>query len=423
MVTTTCFPPTAAATRRYPSFRTPYLPSYMERKSAEHLRREPGCSGMADREGGGGGEDTASQRKRIAVACGRCRKRKIRCSGDAGNGEPCVNCKNAGSEPCQFLRVSSQEVAQVKPSAFTYDVNASRNVQARASSAASPICLPMTGLHDGLSLGDTSTPSGRRAVEGPRGGGVPPTSSSSSTTSITTTTGVETEGGGGGGGSSPTTSAYGNKQYYAATGWVNGGGASVYGDDVSVDYTMCSPPFTAVADEASPYRLTSTTRANGLMYMDAETTYAYGGTLRPPTAAETSCLPYHHQGLGGIARPERLPGRAGPTTAYRTADYRRSAETPSGLNGGYHGYASATHLAFGGAETAAGYALSDPAFGAPGAMTAPATTTATATATATDGDHHGQSLFFRPHESCATLATDTIKGSGDEGKPSSRMRS
>ena len=36
----------------------------------------------------------------------RCRKRKIRCSGDPGNGQPCNNCKNAGSEPCRFLRVS-----------------------------------------------------------------------------------------------------------------------------------------------------------------------------------------------------------------------------------------------------------------------------------------------------------------------------
>ncbi|RDA87797.1 hypothetical protein CP532_2462 [Ophiocordyceps camponoti-leonardi (nom. inval.)] len=414
MVTTTCFPPTAAATRRYSSFRTPYLPSYVERKSAEHLRREPSCSGMADREGGGV-EDTASQRKRIA----------IRCSGDAGNGEPCVNCKNAGSEPCQFLRVSSQEVAHVKPSAFTYDVNASRSVQARTSSAASPICLPMTGLHDGLSLGEASTPSGRRLVEGPRGEGVPPTTSISSTS--LTTTGVDAAGGGGGGGggSSPTTGAYGNKQYYAANGWANGGGPNVYGEDVGVDYAICSPPFTTVADDASPYRLTSTTRANGLMYMDAETTYGYGGvppTLRPPTAAETSCLPYHHQSLGGISRPERLPGRAGPTTAYRTPDYRRSGEAPSGLNGGYHGYASATHLAFGGPETA-GYALSDPAFSAPGGMTAPTTTTTTTTTTA-ESDHQVPSLFFRPHDGCSALATETsIKGSGDEGKPSSRMRS
>ncbi len=36
--------------------------------------------------------------------CSRCRKRKIKCSGDiAGLG--CQNCKNAGAEECNFLRV------------------------------------------------------------------------------------------------------------------------------------------------------------------------------------------------------------------------------------------------------------------------------------------------------------------------------
>ncbi|PHH69181.1 hypothetical protein CDD80_6962 [Ophiocordyceps camponoti-rufipedis] len=413
MVTTTCFPPTAAA-RRYSSFRTPYLPSYVERKPAEQLHRESGCGGMAEREG----EDGASQRKRIAVACGRCRKRKIRCSGDAGNGQPCQNCKNAGSEPCQFLRVSSQEVTHVKPSAFTYDVNASRIVQARSSSAASPICLPMTGLGDGLGLGDTHAASGRRAAEVSRG-------------AVAATTGAEAEAGGGGtgggGGGSPST-AYGSKQYYAATAWSNGtgtgtgaaGGGGVYDEDVGVDYAICSPSFATVTDEASPYRLTShaatttAARASGLMYIDAETTYGYG-PVRPP--AETGCLPYHHPSLAGaVTRPERLPGRAGPPTPYRTTDYRRSGD---GLNGtGFHGYAAnAAHLAFGGPETA-GYALSDAtaAFGGPGAMTATGTTSTT-----TDGDHHGQSFLFRPHDGCGSLAGEAEKGP-EEGKSSARMR-
>ncbi|PGH33998.1 hypothetical protein GX50_03145 [[Emmonsia] crescens] len=47
-----------------------------------------------------------SARRRIQVACGRCRKRKIRCSGDTGNGQ-CTNCRNAGTQSCQFLRVNS----------------------------------------------------------------------------------------------------------------------------------------------------------------------------------------------------------------------------------------------------------------------------------------------------------------------------
>ncbi|TVY35084.1 hypothetical protein LSUB1_G006245 [Lachnellula subtilissima] len=54
-------------------------------------------------------ENNSRPRSRIPVACGRCRKRKIRCSGDLGGGLPCSNCKSAGNEHCQFLRVSSTE--------------------------------------------------------------------------------------------------------------------------------------------------------------------------------------------------------------------------------------------------------------------------------------------------------------------------
>lgn len=44
-----------------------------------------------------------------APQCGRCRKRKIRCSGDPGDGTGCNNCKTSGTDPsqCQFLRVSA----------------------------------------------------------------------------------------------------------------------------------------------------------------------------------------------------------------------------------------------------------------------------------------------------------------------------
>ncbi|KZF24256.1 hypothetical protein L228DRAFT_259499 [Xylona heveae TC161] len=49
-------------------------------------------------------------RRRIAVACGRCRKRKIKCSGDPGNGAGCQNCRQAGADAqCAFLRVQCEE--------------------------------------------------------------------------------------------------------------------------------------------------------------------------------------------------------------------------------------------------------------------------------------------------------------------------
>ncbi|KAJ5389225.1 uncharacterized protein N7496_000293 [Penicillium cataractarum] len=47
------------------------------------------------------------QRRRVPVACGRCRRRKIKCSGDSGDGQGCSNCRNAGNTDCQFLRVAS----------------------------------------------------------------------------------------------------------------------------------------------------------------------------------------------------------------------------------------------------------------------------------------------------------------------------
>ncbi|VUC20961.1 unnamed protein product [Clonostachys rosea] len=69
-------------------------------------------------------DESSTNRKRIAVACGRCRKRKIRCSGDNGTGEPCLNCRNAGVSPCQFLRVSSLETNMKdngRSSSFPYE--------------------------------------------------------------------------------------------------------------------------------------------------------------------------------------------------------------------------------------------------------------------------------------------------------------
>lgn len=41
--------------------------------------------------------------------CERCRKRKIKCSGDSGDGQACSNCRSAGHPNCQFLRVSLHE--------------------------------------------------------------------------------------------------------------------------------------------------------------------------------------------------------------------------------------------------------------------------------------------------------------------------
>ncbi|KAF2808378.1 uncharacterized protein BDZ99DRAFT_54468 [Mytilinidion resinicola] len=62
-----------------------------------------------------GEQGSGQPRRRIAVACARCRKRKIRCSGDPGNGLGCENCRGAGADitQCQFNRVGSGDAFSV----------------------------------------------------------------------------------------------------------------------------------------------------------------------------------------------------------------------------------------------------------------------------------------------------------------------
>ncbi|KAI1101588.1 hypothetical protein F4804DRAFT_354357, partial [Jackrogersella minutella] len=117
-----CYPPSDAG-RRYSRACPPYPITYSDRRY--HLSSQEGrTTTMMEREVD---SESSQPRKRIAVACGRCRKRKIRCSGDPGNGLPCSNCKNAGFEPCLFLRVSSTEThLRNDGSDFGYNLEAAR---------------------------------------------------------------------------------------------------------------------------------------------------------------------------------------------------------------------------------------------------------------------------------------------------------
>ncbi|PLN80522.1 hypothetical protein BDW42DRAFT_111070 [Aspergillus taichungensis] len=67
------------------------------------------------------GKTRNSTRRRIQVACNRCRKRKIKCSGDAGDGQGCTNCRMSGNHNCQFLRVNSSAL-QTKTSGWPYPI-------------------------------------------------------------------------------------------------------------------------------------------------------------------------------------------------------------------------------------------------------------------------------------------------------------
>ncbi|KAK1716225.1 hypothetical protein BDP67DRAFT_366475, partial [Colletotrichum lupini] len=135
--------------RRYSRVDPTYV--YPERQQRHHSHSsEARTSNMTERE-----TDTDTPpRKRIAVACGRCRKRKIRCSGDTGNGLPCQNCKAAGAESCMFLRVASTEAPWVSTDqTFTYDLKAARAYAHTAMASplnSSPPHHYTSDIHDGL---------------------------------------------------------------------------------------------------------------------------------------------------------------------------------------------------------------------------------------------------------------------------------
>ncbi|CAI0649742.1 unnamed protein product, partial [Colletotrichum noveboracense] len=133
--------------RRYSRLEPPYV--YSDRQQRYSSTSEARTSTMTEREP----ETDTPPRKRIAVACGRCRKRKIRCSGDAGNGMPCQNCKAAGIDACHFLRVASQEAPWVQPSdpSFSYELKAARAYQAVGGHAlAASSTHYASEMHDGL---------------------------------------------------------------------------------------------------------------------------------------------------------------------------------------------------------------------------------------------------------------------------------
>ncbi|KAF5019551.1 hypothetical protein F66182_8444 [Fusarium sp. NRRL 66182] len=231
MVTPNCYSP--ADIRRYGPRMNVYS-SYAERRGAAFPIHPDTRTIMSERD-----DDVTPQRKRIAVACGRCRKRKIRCSGDTGNGGPCTNCKNAGYEPCQFLRVASQETPMKNENSFTYSLEASRHYQARGSSTISS--LPSTT--------SSSYPDGL-----PSYGSDP---------FIYRT---------------PPAFSYGAKSYCPLTTWGQG-----YPDEQGYNYDLYQPSYSSVhdSDYGIGYRIGSGTPGKSALCVDTEPNYAYssGGAV------------------------------------------------------------------------------------------------------------------------------------------------
>lgn len=204
---------------------------------------------------------------------------------------------------------------------FSYNLDASRIVQARGSSVAPTLSLS-TYTDNGLGLAETT------GLSAYRGGGS-----------------VSAYGGSGSG-----------NDKHASMGWSSG-----YPDDPGVEYTMCPPSFQAVADSSyltTPYRLTSSTPSSkqAVLFVDGESPFGYGAAagMRQRSGAEAAGLTFQSLASPGQSRstqrmagPTRgLPGPGPPPSPYST-DYRRSQQQAAPAGSGYHGFESAS-LSYGG---------------------------------------------------------------------------
>ncbi|KAK0721086.1 hypothetical protein B0H67DRAFT_445389, partial [Lasiosphaeris hirsuta] len=226
--------------------------------------------------------DSAPQRKRIAVACGRCRKRKIRCSGDLGGGQPCQNCKNAGVDPCLFLRVSSREAQLLNdPNEYSYNVGDARALASRA-----PVSSGLQYAHDLPNMGSNDV------LASYRGGSTYPYSMST------------------------------GKQYYPAISSY----APQYGDDfndyglgVSSQPVLNHDPVSMVPSHQWSSR--SKSIAYGGMYMDASPPYGYGSTSlvhRPAHAVGAEPSGFSLSGAEASMAPTSSADRLLPAPSTRT---------------------------------------------------------------------------------------------------------
>ncbi|KAI1778505.1 hypothetical protein F4818DRAFT_303317 [Hypoxylon cercidicola] len=246
MVTPACYPPSEAG-RRYSRACPPYSIPYPDRRF--HLSSSEGrTTTMTEREVD---SESSQPRKRIAVACGRCRKRKIRCSGDPGNGLPCSNCKNAGYEPCLFLRVSSTEThLRNEGNEFSYNLDAARPYSNQTRVAVSPVSS-MSQYAADTSGGDVMT--SYRQNQYP----------------------------------------YGGKGYYSAmSGWTGG-----YQDD-GVDYSINYSHPMLGQDPAHMVQGYGRYGSGKSVYVDPETAlYAYGNLVHRPAVTSESPTGFSLSGM------------------------------------------------------------------------------------------------------------------------------
>ncbi|CAK1357677.1 unnamed protein product [Cercospora beticola] len=140
-----------------PPYRAPVTPGHYGRPGAyDHGYYEPqhelrsdylgrSSAGTLINEHGPESALPGNSRRRIQVACSRCRRRKIKCTGDPGDGTGCSACRSAQADKasCTFNRVGSREVPlpqfevipasstsipNVTPTTTSYPVEATSNL-------------------------------------------------------------------------------------------------------------------------------------------------------------------------------------------------------------------------------------------------------------------------------------------------------
>ncbi|KAH9907073.1 hypothetical protein F4778DRAFT_800989 [Xylariomycetidae sp. FL2044] len=280
--------------------------------------------------------DSSQPRKRIAVACGRCRKRKIRCSGDPGNGGQCSNCKNAGYEPCLFLRVGVVPTPRLSiPSLDFLTFPSSSQVQSQEAPIRSDnsrdygysldAARGFSSNHRGSSVTPMNHVSSY-ATEMPAGDVLAASYRSNNPYSYSHSSS--------------------SKSYYpAVSGWTG-----TYPDDGSADYGMNYPGYPIMNQDPSSHLVQGYGRygsGKSAVYVDAAeaSSYSYGNLVHRPAAVSGDSQGFAMSGMAASLPPssERMVSSdrllphvnrtlTGSSSAYRTdglASYAGSKTSPS----------------------------------------------------------------------------------------------
>ncbi|KUI72526.1 hypothetical protein VM1G_08670 [Cytospora mali] len=315
-------------------------------------------------------DETTPPRKRIAVACGRCRKRKIRCSGDPGGGLPCVNCKNAGVDQCLFLRVQSQEAPLRDDSKFEYNMDVSRTLAQRGTGPVAQMSSSMAQYPQEMHL----------------------LSSGAMPTSYRTSTYPN----------------MGPKGYYSmGPDW-----AEAYGADGSVDYTMNCPPYPVINGDASPMVSSYghwTSRQKGMgqnssVYMEPESGYPYspgaptGIVHRPAVSVPGDSSAYSFSSvaasLPSAGNDRLLPN---PASVSRTVGGLAPSYRADGLPGGYS-HSKSNHSSVSGSQPS---------------PTSPVDVAAAAVAAGYTSPYHHGTSSADTYGAASTAGSETIFGDTD----------